>query len=255
MPHSKAMSAHSQPKIRTDPLITAAAVPAIATMLLESVPAVHRYPATPRMRRSLSRALIVLILGVILLPGCATTSSRRYRSDLRKVLDQGVSMLGKEKVRVGRTPFRSDCSGFVSACYSTIGTDLADPTISGHSGTEIIYKSLKKAKRVHNKRRPRAGDLAFFHNTHDRNGNGIRDDRFTHIALVERVDEDGTVYLLHFVSGKVRRDRLNRLHRTVIRDPGSGKEWNSHLRRGGGKTLTAQLLYRFGTPISRRDRR
>ena len=163
-------------------------------------------------------------------------------------------MLGQKKVRVDRKPFRSDCSGFVTACYSTIGTELTDPTQSGKSGTEIIFKSLKKAGRIHNKRRPQAGDLAFFHNTHDRNGNGLRDDRFTHIALVERIDSDGTVYLLHHVSGKVRRDRLNRLHRSVIRDPGSGKEWNSHLRRGGGKTLSAQLLFRFGTPLERRGR-
>jgi len=195
------------------------------------------------------------MFAAILLPGCATTSSRRYKSDLRKVLDQGVSMLGESKVRVGRKPFRSDCSGFVTACYSTIGTELVDLTQSGRSGTEIIYKSLKSKKRIHNKRRPKAGDLAFFHNTHDRNGNGIRDDRFTHIALVERVDDDGTVYLLHHVSGKVRRNRLNRLHRGVIRDPDSGKEWNSHLRKGGGKTLTGQLLFRFGTPLSPQRRR
>jgi len=230
-------------------------VPVIATMLLKSVSVVNRNSTTSSLRRSLARALIALLLGAILLPGCATTSSRRYRADLRRVLDQGVSMLGKDKVRVGRKPFRSDCSGFVTACYSTIGTELTDPLISGRSGTEIIYKSLKKEQRIHNKRRPTAGDLAFFHNTHDRNGNGIRDDRFTHIALVERVDDDGTAHLLHFVSGKVRRDRLNRLHRAVIRDPNSGKEWNSHLRRGGGKTLSSQLLYRFGTPLSRRDRR
>jgi len=190
-----------------------------------------------------------MVVAALLLPGCATTNSRRHRADLRKVLDQGISMLGESKVRVRRKPFRSDCSGFVTACFSTIGAELTDPLTAGPSGTAIIYKSLKKRRRVHNRKRPKPGDLAFFHNTHDRNGNGLRDDRFTHVALVERVEKDGTVVLIHFISGKVRRDRLNRLHRNVARDPVSNREWNSYLRRGGGKTLTAQLLFRFGRPL------
>jgi hypothetical protein len=193
-----------------------------------------------------------MVVAALLLPGCATTSSRRDRAELRKVLDQGISMLGKSKVRVRRKPFRSDCSGFVTACFSTVGAELADPLTTGPSGTAVIYKTLKKRRRIHNRRRPKAGDLAFFHNTHDRNSNGLRDDRFTHVALVERVEEDGTVVLLHYVSGKVRRDRLNRFHRNIARDPVSNREWNSFLRRGGGKTLAAQLLFRFGRPLPRK---
>ena len=32
-------------------------------------------------------------------------------------------------------------------------------------------------------------------------------------------------------------------------DPASGKVWNSYLRKGGGKTLTSQLLFRFARPL------
>ena len=206
--------------------------------------------AAPILKLSV-RVLVVLLLCAFLLPGCATTNKRRYKSELRRVLDQGVVLLGEKKIRVERKPFRSDCSGFVSACFWKIGRELTLPTAQGSSGTELIYNSLKEQGLIHKRRRPNPGDLAFFHHTHDRNGNGRRDDRFTHIALVERVDPDGTVHLIHFVSGKVRRDRMNLLHKNVIRDPKSGKEWNSHLRRGGGKTLSAQLLFRFGSPLGK----
>ena len=200
-------------------------------------------------QRRLTPLLLFIVTAALLLPGCATTGSRRYKTDLRKVLDQGISLLGQSKVRVGRKPFRSDCSGFVTACFSTVGAELIDPMVTGPSGSAMMYKTLKRQRRVHNRKRPLPGDLAFFHNTHDRNSNGLRDDHFTHVALVERIDGDGTIFLLHFLSGEIRRDRANRLHRNTARDPASGKVWNSYLRKGGGKTLTGQLLFRFARPL------
>jgi cell wall-associated NlpC family hydrolase len=199
--------------------------------------------------RSLTPLLLFVVTVALLLPGCATTSSRRYKTDLRKVLDQGISLLGQTKVRVGRKPFRNDCSGFVTACFSTVGAELIEPLVTGPSSSGMMFKTLKKQRRVHNRKRPLPGDLAFFHNTHDRNGNGLRDDQFTHVALVERVDDDGTIILLHFLSGEIRRDRVNRFHRNKARDPDSGKVWNSYLRKGGGKVLTSQLLFRFARPL------
>jgi len=117
----------------------------------------------------------------------------------------------------------------------------------------MIYRTFKAQKRVHNRKRPKPGDIAFFHNTHDRNGNGLRDDRFTHIALVESVADDGTVRFLHFASGRVQRDHLNRFHRNVARDPDSKKVWNDTIRRGGGKTLAGQLLFRFASPLPKKQ--
>ena len=85
----------------------------------------------------------------------------------------------------------------------------------------------------------------------DRNGNKFRDDRFTHVALVEKVDPDGSIHITHYVSGRVKRDVMNLKHRSVARDPGSGKTWNSYLRKGGGKVLSGQLLFRLGRPLPR----
>jgi len=206
-----------------------------------------------RVHRSAVPLLLLFAAIVLVLPGCATTSSRRHRSAVRTVVDHGISLLGQKKVRVGRKPFRNDCSGFVTACYSTVGTALIDYGVRGDTGTEMIYRTFKAQRRVHNRKRPLPGDLAFFHNTHDRNGNGLRDDYFTHIALVESVGDDGTVRFLHFASGRVQRDHLNRFHRNVARDPDSGRVWNDPIRRGGGRTLAGQLLFRFASPLPKKQ--
>jgi hypothetical protein len=63
---------------------------------------------------------------------------------------------------------------------------------------------------------PQPGDLAFFHDTHDRNHNGRLDDPFTHVALVEKV-EGTQVTLIHRGGQGVARLRLDLRHRHSAR--------------------------------------
>ena len=90
-----------------------------------------------------------LLLGLVLLvphvAGCATPRARRmHKAQLQSVLDQGLMLLGESKVRVGTKPFRNDCSGFVSACYSRAKLDLVDPLAGRGSATAVMFKTLKK---------------------------------------------------------------------------------------------------------------
>jgi peptidoglycan DL-endopeptidase CwlO len=185
------------------------------------------------------------------LTGCATTGSKKKaKDDLRSVLDQAVMLLGHTSLRVQGRSYRSDCSGFVHAIYESIGMHIDDPLIEGESGTHVLFKSLAKDGRITG-RNVRPGDLLFFHNSWDRNGNKIRDDRFSHVGVAESMDADGTVTMVHFASGKVKRDFLNLKHPSTARDPDSGKTWNSYLRRGGGKVMTGQLFFKAGRPLPR----
>ncbi|MFT4979907.1 MAG: hypothetical protein ACI8S6_005819, partial [Myxococcota bacterium] len=74
----------------------------------------------------------------------------------------------------------------------------------------------------------------------------------THVAVVERVDADGTIHMIHLGGrGKpVTRKLMNVLHPDQTRSE-DGKIWNSHLRstrdRDGGPTLTSQLWTGFGS--------
>lgn len=195
------------------------------------------------------RSAFLLAL-IAALGGCATTSrARQAKSPLEVTLDQARALLGQTALTVKDRPYRADCSGYVSAAFSAAGVELIEPGARGMSGTELIYRTLQSQGRLRGAARLRAGDLLFFHNTWDRNGNRLRDDRFTHIAIVDSVESDGTIGFLHFASGRVKRDLMNVRHPNTPRDPDSGKTWNSSLRRGRGRVLAGQLFHRAGRPL------
>ena len=194
--------------------------------------------------------LAVVLVG--LLGGCATTGrgqKAKERDPLTVVVEAAAGLVGSRSVVVDGENFRSDCSGFVTAAYHAIRKDLIDPSAQGRSGTELLYRSLRAEGRIQAGNSLRRGDLLFFHNTWDRNGNGLRDDRFTHVALVESVAADGTATFIHFASGRVKRGAINLRHPGIANNPETGTEWNSHLRRGRGKTLTGQLFFKSGRPL------
>lgn len=166
------------------------------------------------------------------------------------MIAQANALLGRSQIHVDGKKHRADCSGFVTGVYSGIDLDLIEPGTRGVSGTHILFRSLGGRDRIVGKR-IKPGDLLFFHNTHDRNGNRVRDDRFTHVGLATGVDADGTVTMVHFASGKVKRDVLNLKHPSVAKDPATGKPWNSYLRRGRGKVLSGQLFFKAGRPLPR----
>jgi len=195
--------------------------------------------------------LAVLVCSLLLGAGCATTRGAKKKEvdPLDQVLATAAQLVGETSVMVQGRSFRSDCSGFVCAAYHAINLDLIDPEARGRSGTELLYRTFQKEGRIQSGAALKRGDLLFFHNTWDRNGNKLRDDRFTHVGLDEAVERDGRATFLHFASGRVKRGVLNLRHPHVSRDPDSGVEWNSHLRRGAGKTLTGQLFFRSARPL------
>ena len=85
-------------------------------------------------------------------------------------------------------PFRGDCSGFVLSLLRKAGIQAALPP--ARSRSESLYLGGERVEA------PRAGDLAFFHDTYDRNHDGRLNDRWTHVALVEKVEGE-LVWLLH----------------------------------------------------------
>jgi cell wall-associated NlpC family hydrolase len=199
----------------------------------------------------LRRVGLCLLILVTLGSGCAGRGARRRGpDDLTRVLAQADALVGKSQLTVGGQRHRSDCSGFVQAAYSAAGLDLIGDGAGGSSGSEAMYRTLKQRGRLVPDSAIRPGDLLFFHNTWDRNGNGIRDDRFSHVALAEAVDREGTVTFVHFASGRVKRDVLNLRHPEDATGAG-GATWNSTLRRGRGKVLAGQLFFRAGRPLPR----
>src|SRR5262249_27735358 len=77
------------------------------------------------------------------------------------------------------------------------------------------------------------GDLVFFDNSYDRNGDGLFNDRFTHAGLVEQVLSDGTMLIVHATNHGIVREPMNLLrpHEAFDLD---GRPLNAPLRRTPG---------------------
>jgi probable lipoprotein NlpC len=97
--------------------------------------------------------------------------------------------------------FGSDCSGFVEAVYAAEGISLRELMQRAAPEEQGGVKAAWYAARANGwvfgpPDWPAPGDLVFWNDTYDRNRNGRADDDFTHLGIVEYV-EDGTIYFLH----------------------------------------------------------
>ena len=167
--------------------------------------------------------------------------ARGRETDGERVAKAAAHYIGKTSLTCNGKNYRYDCSGFVNVSYARAGYDL------GLLNTSALYDLAKEEDLYHRRRRPLVGDVVFFDNTYDRNGNGKLDDPLSHVAIVESIDEDGTITLIHKGSSKgVVRIVMNLEHPVEARSP-EGKVWNSHLRGKSSKDprgteyLTGQL--------------
>lgn len=99
-----------------------------------------------------------------------------------------------------------------------------------------IAKLFKHCKRkgVTSFKRTRPGDIVFFHNTMDFNGDGRNNDWYTHVGVAIDVD-DHTVVVASYQNGQVHRTALNTKHPS-----GAwlhGQRINSQLRQKRRKDL------------------
>jgi hypothetical protein len=166
---------------------------------------------------------------------------RRGRNrDGDKVAKAAVGFIGARKLVVDGQKMRYDCSGFVCAAYKKADQPLRGNTMS--------LQELAKSERLFHKRKtPIPGDVAFFHNTYDRNRNGKRDDLWSHVAIVEAVDADGTITLVHKGGRGIRRTMMNLRHPRNKRDT-TGKRLNSVLGiHKYGSVLTGELWCGFAS--------
>ncbi len=153
----------------------------------------------------------------------------------------------------GKTSFRKDCSGFVFSALRSAGVKVSSylpKRNPGEGGVSLLYRLAKERGLLHKHKVPDIGDLVFFDNTHDRNGNGKMDDPLTHVGIVEKVDPDGTVTFIHKVRRGILRYKLNLFHPHLRRDPKTGKVFNHYIRRGTGDTgLTGELFAAFASVL------
>jgi cell wall-associated NlpC family hydrolase len=182
-------------------------------------------------------------------PAARPVVSREARET---VLATARSLVGKKQLKVGSRTFPSDCTGLVEAAHSAAGISLRATGKSGDNGVTALYRYALNHGRVYNGGRPVPGDLVFFRETYDQNRDGRRNDGLTHVGIVDQVDADGTVTVIHRVSRGVARYRMNLAQPRVAKDPRTGKVINDTLRASGpGRSfaLTGQLFVAYATVL------
>jgi hypothetical protein len=165
-----------------------------------------------------------------------------------------VGFLGRSRIEVGGRQFTSDCSGLVRGVYATQRIDLYNGLgeLDGGNGVGRIYTHVVRHGRIHYGPTVHPGDLVFFHNTWDFNRDGFPNDPLTHVGVVEKVELDGTVVFVSWVSAGVERYRMN-LQQPDMHKAADGRILNDFIRRKwpgdpqATRYLTGQLFAAFGT--------
>lgn len=154
--------------------------------------------------------------------------------------------------QVGAERFAGDCSGFVEAVYEAEGVPLrrlmraAAP--AARSGVAAAWETVGRyGERLPPGAWPVPGDLVFWNDTWDRDADGRRGDRLTHMGVVQWVEQD-TIVFVHRGSKGVVTGAMTVVHPGEARAEG-GAVLNTPLRRAAknaGPVLAGELLAGYG---------
>jgi hypothetical protein len=206
-------------------------------------------------RRPTSVHLAIAVVVALAATTCATAPRPRGERDvpterpaltgatdaIRAELGAGArSLLGATELVVKGRRFTWDCTGTVLAIYWYAGIDLArDFGRYAGGGVSRLYRTLKDASLLYTTREPILGDLVFWDDTYDADGDGAWDDPLTHVGMVMETAADGTVSYVHLNYRKgIVIERMNLREPDVYQRMKGGEATivNSPLRMAGAGT-------------------
>jgi hypothetical protein len=121
-----------------------------------------------------------------------------------------------------------DGASFVAHVLKVNGIEA--PVEYGDTYIRDLYKHLKASGLTYDGQAPLPGDLVFFHNSADRNGDGRNNDWYSLCGVVDSVEEDGTVRFVAVVRDEVQELVMNLGRPEVRRDERTSAYLNSFLR-------------------------
>ncbi|HUX21299.1 MAG TPA: CHAP domain-containing protein [Spirochaetia bacterium] len=126
-------------------------------------------------------------------------------------------VLGKTSLEVNGQHFTYDCAGTILAIYAYAGINLGR-RFANYTGGGVsrIYQIMNANKLLYTSYYPQPGDIIFWDNTYDENGNGKWDDELTHAGMVVGVSPNGEISYIHqnYARGIVI-ERMNLLYPSV----------------------------------------
>jgi len=186
---------------------------------------------------------------------CCRAASSDAQHDA--IVRTAAKLVGARTIESGGKRIAYDCAGMTRAVYLAHGIDLYDgaPQNSQSNGVRLIYDHVLAHGKIHRGPTVQAGDLVFFDNTWDADGDGVDNDSLTHVGLVEKVESDGTIVFVSRVSEAIERYRMNLTYPQTPRHA-DGRILNDYLRRKWWsdqqhtRYLTGVLFAAFGTRLS-----
>lgn len=213
---------------------------------------------------------IMASIAIVTLVGCATQPIERPRSSLSTerpccrsverapsrsaIVRTAANFVGARTIDSNGRRIAYDCAGVTRAVFLKHGIDLYDspPSDPHANGVRIIHAHIRKQGTFHQGPVAHPGDLVFFNNTWDYNGDGKVNDPLTHVGIVERQEPDGTVVFISRVASAVERYRMN-LRLPHVHKTADGRILNDYLRRKdagdphNANYLTGQLFAQFAS--------
>ncbi len=208
------------------------------------------------MRRLPRMPLVALpILVGLLASGCATSPLRPSGRDAgvatgrpelspaaqmvqRKLVEGARLAVERQDLNLDGRKFSWDCTGTVCAIYWHAGIDLAaDFARFSGNGVNRLYQTLEARRLLYRAPLPIAGDLVFWDNTWDQDGDGKWDDPLTHVGMVTESSRDGAISYVH-------------LHhsRGVVIESMSLREPDVHQRMENGRMRIVNAPMRLAAP-------
>ena len=175
------------------------------------------------------------------------------------IVQSATRLIGARTITSQGRRIAYDCAGVAHAIFLEHGIDLyrTDRHDVKANGVRLIYNHVRQYGTLHRGPEVRPGDLVFFDNTWDLNGDGKANDPLTHIGIVEEVEPDGTVIFISRVASAIERYRMN-LDQPHIHQTPDGRVLNDYIRqkRPTDPTrtarLTGELFSIYGNPFSPR---
>jgi hypothetical protein len=227
----------------------ASAPPPVASGNSSEVPAPG---ATPE-REAPSGKEVLPSPGVLEEASVGASDSARAEALAASIVERAVQLVGITRLgRVARG-VPDDCSGLVRLAYQKAGIDLVgDGFLAGENAVSAIYRRARARGALH-EHLPQPGDLVFFRETYDRNRDGRRNDGLTHVAVVERVEAEGTLTFIHRGRKGIARSHMNLAFPRTHRVGQPGVILNDILRpasRGQRAWLSGELFAGFASPTA-----
>jgi hypothetical protein len=172
------------------------------------------------------------------------------------IVRTAAQLIGARTIEVNGRRIAYDCAGVTRAIFLKHGIDLysGEPSDPNANGVRLIHAHIRQQGTFHQGPVVHPGDLVFFNNTWDYNGDGKVNDPLTHIGIVERQEPDGTVVFISRVAGAVERYHMN-LALPHVHETADGRIINDYLRRknvidpANTGYLTGELFAQFATRV------